>query len=760
MSTSRHTVPLPRRALAAAIVLALCLPLAAHAQDDFNLEEAAPAPVDADAIADLTTIYSHVEFGLGWLDDDAFRFGRFNGLDNGGAFAVFGLDWYRRAPYDSPDPTYTRLTVSDLGLDSRRASFEHGRQGNWRVRVDYAQLPMLRSDSGSTIFDGVGGNLLTLPAGWVPRQNTSGMTALAGALHPVELRTDRRRIGLGYDKRLSPRWELSTSYRQESKEGLKSIGGVIGNSGGNPRAVMLPEPVDYDTREAEIALRYTDSRKQFEVRYLVSLFDDATESLVWQNPYLAINGWAPSAGFPTGFGEISLPPDNQFHQASAGFGYTWNESLRLSADLAFGRMTQDEPFLPYTVNPVLAATITQPLPRDSLDGRIDTTVANVRLSGEPTAKFHWSASARYDDRDNQTPRDEYVYIGGDSMTQDTSAASNRRRYNEPYSYRETKLRAEAGYRFRPRTSLDGSVEERRTERTFAERERADETTWSINLRHAAADWFSGTLRFSRADRTGSTYHGDHPFLSGYDPGYTDTIPGGFENPPDLRKYYEADRTRDRFGLSLALTPGEHWSIGFDANRLKDDYRHSELGLRRSESRVYTLDLSFVPSARWSGHAFYTRESMEQDQAGVSTRGATRVEDAADPARHWFAHHDDDVRTYGAGFDWAAIEKRLDIGMDWISARTHGQIDVTGGSALTIAPLPPDRTRLTSLSLYGKYHLRRDLSVQARLWRERYRATDFALDDVEADQLANVILLGEDSDDYDVNVVTVSLTYRF
>jgi hypothetical protein len=196
MSTSRHTVPLPRRALAIAIVLALLAPAAALAQDDFSLEEAAPVEVDENALAELTTIYSHVEFGLGFLNDDSFRFGRFRGLDSDGVFGVFNLDWYKRAPYDSADPTYTRLTVNDLGLDSRTARFEHGRQGDYRVRVDYAQLPMLRSDSGSTIFNGAGGTLLTLPPGWVPRTNTSGMTALLPSLQPIELRHDRRRIGL------------------------------------------------------------------------------------------------------------------------------------------------------------------------------------------------------------------------------------------------------------------------------------------------------------------------------------------------------------------------------------------------------------------------------------------------------------------------------------------------------------------------------------------------------------------------------------
>jgi MtrB/PioB family decaheme-associated outer membrane protein len=748
----------PRHRLAAAVAVALLAPALACAQEGFDLQETPPEDKPAETV-DLTTIFSHVEFGLGWLDDDSFRFGRYSGLHSQGLFGVFGLDWNRRAPYDSADPTYSRLTIDNLGLDSRTASYERGRQGRWGVRVDYAQLPMLRSQTGSTPFLGVGSTELTLPANWVPAQTTAGMTTLMSSLNPVDIRHERRRFGVGVDWRINPRWDVSTSYRQEHKDGLKTIGAVIGNSGGNPRAAILPEPIDYRTREAEVAVRYADSRKQLELRYLVSVFEDAESSLTWSNPFSAINGWDASAGFPTGAGQLALPPDSQFHQGSAAFGYRWSERLRLSADLAFGRMTQDEDYLPYTINPVLAASITQPLPRGSLDGRIDTTVANVHLSGQPTDRFHWSASAHYDDRDNKTPRDEYVYIGGDSQLQDTTAISSRRRFNEPYSFREMRWKLDAGYRFGKRTQLSGSVERRDTDRTYSEREEAAETTWNLTLRHAASDWFTGSLRIQRANRDGSTYHGDHPFLSGYDPGYTDTIPGGFENPPGLRKYYQADRTRDRLAVNLAFTPG-NWNFGLDAQQVRDDYDHSELGLQYARNSVITIDAGYAPSENWSVYAFHTWEHVAQDQAGVSTRGGTRDIDVVDPTRLWWADHRDRIRTTGAGLDWKAKSGRLDLGLDYVLARSNGIVNVVTGSSLLFAPLPPNRTRLASLGLRARYRLADDLDLHVRWWNESYRATDFALDGVEANQLANVILLGEDSEDYDVNVVTVSFSYRF
>jgi MtrB/PioB family decaheme-associated outer membrane protein len=747
--------------LCAAILLALLAPCLVIAQDEFSLDEPEPPSEDAQARLDeLTRITSVIEFGFGYVDDDSFRFGRYRGLHESGGYGVLNIDWFRRGPWDGPDAGYTHVVARDLGLSTRSIAVEHGRQGSYRVRADYRQMPMYRSDSAQTIFNGVGSTRLTLPPNWVGAQNTAGMTQLLPSLGPVELRHERRRIGFGLDALLSERWDVTTNVRHENKQGLKSIGAVIGNSGGNPRAVLLPEPVDYETREADVALRYTDARRQLEFRYLVSLFDNGNRALSWQNPYSTIGGWQASVGFPNGFGQLALPPDNQFHQASVAGGYTWNNGLRLTSDVALGRMTQDEAFLPYTINPALAASVLQPLPRSSLDGRIDTTVANIRLSGRSGDRFHWNASARFDDRDNRTARAEYVYIGGDSALQNRAVNSSSRRFNEPYSFRETRLRVDAGYRLARRTKLTAVLESYDTERTYSEREQADETRLGLTLSHAATEWFNGSLRFIRADRTGSTYHGDEPFLSGYSPGYTSTVAGGWENPPGLRKFHQADRERDRWGANVTLTPGSHWSIGLDAQRVADDYHRSELGLTRSDSDVYTIDVSFVPSTHWSTYAFFSREDMDLAQKGQSIRTATRIADATDPARAWFATHADDVDTAGAGFQCNLLDSRLKLGADYVLARSRSQIDVSVGSALTAAALPPDRTRLTSVSLTARYRLRANLDLQGRIWNERFRSTDFALDTVEANQLANVILLGEESPDYDVNVVTLSLLYRF
>ncbi|OGI43679.1 MAG: hypothetical protein A2150_05780 [Candidatus Muproteobacteria bacterium RBG_16_64_11] len=746
-----------KRSLYLAIAAVWLMP-AANAADDMADKKSS----DSEAVRELTEVKSEIEIGIGYVSDDSFKFGKYNGLEKQGAFGVLDLDLRGRAPYDSASAKYWSLTGTDLGLDSRSLSYEQGEQGNYKLFLEYDQLPTFRSDSARTIFNGAGGTNLTLPAGWVPPGTTAGMTQFAPNLKDVDIETERRKVGLGFTKSFADKWDFKVSYKDEVKDGIKTIGAVFGNSGGNPRAALLPEPVDYSTRQLDAVLGYADSRKQFQLSYYMSLFNDKNDSLTWQNPYSAITGWDASTGYAAGGqGRLALPPDNQFHQVSASGGYNLSDKTRVSADVALGRMTQDQAFLPYTVNPTLAASIAQPLPRGSLDGRIDTTLINLKLASRPTADFHWSASLRHDDRDNQTPRNEYVYIGGDSQTQDTAVASSRRRYNEPYSFTENQLKLDTGYKLAKRTELSAGFQRSDTERTYSEREEAEENTYRLGLRAGFTDTLSGGLRLSHADRSGSTYHGDEPFLSSYSPGYTPTVPGGWENHPDLRKYFQADRTRDKLALFATFAPGEKVTLGFNASYLRDDYTASEMGLTASKAGQYTVDATYAATETVTLYSFYSYEDFKSDQDGRAfSGGAVKLAQSSDPTRDWFASHRDRVNTLGAGVKHTIAKNKFDVGADYIYAASKSDVDVTTGSALTSGPLPTVPTRLNSLSLYGKYQLQKNMSLKARYRVEKYRSDDWALDGVEPNTLANAILLGEDSPDYRVHVITLSVGYRF
>lgn len=775
------------RALCLAIAMALALPAAAFAQEAQTApaasaeqqasqeEQAKPEEAgssvqgelfsieesdEPEVLRELTQIHNVVDFGFIYVSDDSYKFGRYTGLADKGFYALLNIDWFERGAWDDESARYWRFTGENLGLDSREAGFEYGVQGKYKVYIDYDEIPNYYSDSGSTIFTNPGSTSLDLPSNWVGSGTTAGMTQLLPSLQPIDLKTERRRTGLGYNGIINRNWDYSLSYRHESKEGTKSTGAIFGTNGGNPRAVIAPEPVDYTTEQIDASVRYTSRKFQLEAAYYLSLFSDANTALQWANPYTTISGWAAGTGYPSGVGQLGLPPDSRFEQASLSAGYNFSEATRLSGSFSSGRMTQNDTFLPYTDIASLAASITQPLPRDSLDGEIDTTVFNLRLSSRPTSDFAWNMSYRYDDRDNQTPRSEYVYIAGDAQTQNTAVTSNTRRFNEPYSYRNEDFKVDASYRLFGNTDVSLGAQFSTIDRTYTEREQADEDTYTLGFNTAISDQLNSHIRYSHAKRDGSTYVGNEPFLSGYSPGYTSTTPG-WDNHPQLVRFYQANRDRDQLAINVEFTPTEALTLGAGLDYTDDQYNESEVGLVDATSESVTFDAVYAPSELWSIYGFYTYESLSANQNGHSfSGGAVQVAQAADPKREWSAHQRERVDSTGFGYKRTTTSGRFDFGLDYLRSKSWAGYDFAVGSALTTKPLPRDTTVLDSLNLYATYKMRDNLSVRMAYWYEEYSSSDWAVDGIDANQLANVILLGEDSPDYNDNVVSLSMIYRF
>ena len=182
VNARRFELPDPKlRALCLAIAIALALPAAALAQDaqeaaqtatqaasedeaqaeeaDSSTEGELFAIEDSDEpelLRELTQIHNEVEFGVYWVSDDSYKFGRYTGLNEEGVYLLLDFDVYERGAWDDASARYWRFTGENLGLDSRSAGFEYGVQGKYKVYVDYDQIPNYYSDSASTIFEGAG----------------------------------------------------------------------------------------------------------------------------------------------------------------------------------------------------------------------------------------------------------------------------------------------------------------------------------------------------------------------------------------------------------------------------------------------------------------------------------------------------------------------------------------------------------------------------------------------------------------------------
>jgi len=132
-------------------------------------------------------------------------------------------------------------------------------------------------------------------------------------------------------------------------------------------------------------------------------------------------------------------------------------------------MKQDDPFIPYSINPACSDL---PLPRTSLDGELETSTFNLagKLSARLNSRLSFTARAKHNERNNKTPVDLYTPVATDLFP--TSA-----RYNRPYSFERDQYSADLRFRAHRAVRLSAGARQENTDRTLQAISRSEETTW-------------------------------------------------------------------------------------------------------------------------------------------------------------------------------------------------------------------------------------------------------------------------------------------
>ena len=737
MKTRPNTI---RNAL---VLTLLTVPLMAGAQDP-----------DGDAADDLEMEFTA---GLYYLDEDSYRFGKYTGLTDDGAEALFDFRIEKRPAWDSGDPVRWRLQGWRLGLDSRRLEFDYKDLGTQSFNAHYREIPNNRFSDGATPYRGVGGGTLPLAQSWAvaPGSNTTaGFLALEQSLANLKIDTLRRRMDLSYDRKLSSTWSVDIDYRHEIKNGERTVAGIFGSTGGNPRGVILPAPVDYTTDIVEAMFRYATSRVQFGVGGYASFFSNDETSLVWQNAFGRQPGWAESVSFPDAQGRMALEPDNSYIQVKGYAGFNLAAGTRLTFDAAYGKMEQDDALLPYTINPNLI--VHTPLPLNSADAEINTTMFNARLTTQLARRLGLAVNYFYDDRDNKTPRANFPYIAGDSQNQRPVLSG---RINLPYSYTKHKADAVATYRVNGGFRFKGGVEYSDYSRDYSEVNESDELTWLAGVKITGLETAAFHFDYRNSSRDVDAYIGNRPFIQSHVPGSVGE--DEWENHPLLRKYFQTDRDRDEYRFRADFYPTGQLNVGLSASHSKDDYGDGYFGLREAKIRSRTIDFGWFPMENTSLTAFYTKDKYDAFQTSRTFRNAAG---AADPANDWSTDTADEVDTYnvalvfgeiGAGNGWSGFE----LGFDYTYSNTESLIDVQAVAGNTL-PLPELGSKFRSFSAWGRVAVGARSSIRLSVENNKLDTEDFALDGVVPATLTNVLLLGESAANYDLILVTGSWTLHF
>jgi MtrB/PioB family decaheme-associated outer membrane protein len=553
--------------------------------------------------------------------------------------------------------------------------------------------------------------VLTLPAGF-PAPSTAAMP-LAGTLQPVDIGYKRSRYDLRASWLAGEDWTHRISLRHDVRDGTQRIGGSFFSS-----ASQLVAPLDQVTDQLELATAYNGRRVQASLAYSASLFRNGPDSLTWSNPFTT--GIIGSAS-----GQLALAPDNQFHQILASLGYEVTPKIRTSFELAVGRMTQDAPFLPATLNPTLGVPA---LPAASLHGRADTLNASARISAEATERLRLTGSVSRDERDNRTPT-----LAWPAVSTDMFVGVNPR-INQPYSFTDDRIKLGGDYRGPGAIKASFGLEHDTRHRTLQETDATREATVWVRVSTALRPNVSLALKLAHAERDNSDYR----VVPAIDPA---------ENPL-LRKFNQAQRSRDVAGLRSDIAISESINIGLSLDVTNDDYRHSLVGLTDGRSIDVGADLALAVSDETQLRLYAQGERIRSRQAGSQLFGQP----------DWFGRTRDAFDVLGVGFRHLALKGKLQFDGDLTVARSRSRISVETGASSP--PFPTAATARDTLKLGATYRLRDDLSLIGSWWYERYDAQDWRLDGVLPDTVPNLLALGQQPPRYHVNVFALVLRYRF
>ena len=647
-----------------------------------------------------------LDVGATYVSDDVLRHGNGNGLDDIGTFAdVNGEGRYAGDEY--------RLTwrAEDLGLSSRVFEIDASKSGVFDFHVGYRALPYRRFGTARTVLGSDGPDALTLPAGWVRAGTTHSMPALSSSLRLRSVESDRQIVNLGSAWTPFDRLSVYAKFQRQNRDGVTISGGSSFT-----QASLLPRFLDHETDRVDAGLRYVFDHGHIGIAWYGSFFDNSQDSLSWETPFLTSPG-AESL-------RIATAPDNDFQQfsLSGAFGVAaWDTVVSFS--LANGQGEQDESLLPYTINPNVNSAA---LPRVTTGAKVDTANYNLTLSSRPIANGRVRLRYRYDERENQTPVDDWNRIIVDVFD------SGENEQNVPYSFERSRLGISGELLVWKDIRISGGYERKELTRDFQEvAEQTTDAGWG-QLRWRPFDWLNLRVKGGTDERD----------IDRYD----ESVAVSLGQNPLLRKYNLAYRFRSYGELSATVSPpASTWSFTTTARLADDRYNKSLLGMTDSEELRVTADFSVAIGDNASLFVLAGREEIDALQTGSEQFAAW----------DWLARHDDDFTHVGFGGRWRDPDGKFDLRVDFNRGEGETRIRLDSLSGAQSA-LPELVSTLDSVRVSGSYRLSERLSTTLSFRFESFELDDWAL--VAPDTLPTVLTLGARAYDYSIWALGLGVRY--
>lgn len=647
----------------------------------FQFPPALPIWDELERTASGWEISGQVEFGFigGSTGDRNAQYQIYQDLASGPILNSFDL-----VLQDPAAAAYVEATGGGVGRHDQYYGLEFGRYHAWKVKLFFNETPHLYTDQYKTLWSGIGTGNLTLLPGLTPggtgsnAADNAAVAARALAGPDIILGLVRRKSGVRFDVDLSSTWKAYVSYTHEDRKGARPFGAVWGDVNTNGTApIDVPEPIDDTTHEILAGITHTDELNTFNLRLSASFYRNHIDTLTFQEPYTIPprpgETTVPASGAFTQ-GRMDLAPDNRAYNARAEYTRSLPKFLRgyFTAVVSAGRWRQNDALIPYTTIPDIGLANVQLLPGGAWDttgslsratagAGMDTRLADLTLSLNPTIDFNLKLKARADEVSNDTDpfllvNPNAVYLDADpaapgnqtqgltlngltgvwgrvvndgtgqSVLLGTSAnpAGNIPIKSVYYGSRQYRFGTTADYRLSKTASLNADVEREITARDNRLRDR----TWEDKAKIGFVDRGLGdaTLRLSYEfdRRRGSDYH-----LSTYDASFSPalfpmpTAPGSdvttwaVRNDSGFETLDLADRDRQIANLRVDWMVRSNLDAGLAAQARESEYPGSMLGRTRQGQRSVNLDLNYQPSPHRTFYGFYSYQYGTFRQDSIS-----------------------------------------------------------------------------------------------------------------------------------------------
>ncbi|MFA6268167.1 MAG: MtrB/PioB family decaheme-associated outer membrane protein, partial [Pseudolabrys sp.] len=727
-------------AVRSALAAMIAMPMMASAADTLE-----------DEVATIRRPTNYVEGGVTGVSESSAKFGEYNGLNENAAlignFSVRGGDAYLG------DAGRSRWGVhgSDLGTTSRELGVTIENQGSWYLNFGYDQLRHNITDTYQTPQQGsMGGNTFTLPADFgvfnaaaAPSARTLNATQL-GAFHTEEVSSTRKNSSLAAGVHLTPHLNLKFDFNNLVQDGAKLIGaGALGNitvpttaTTWRAEAVaILMNPTDYETNTFNLGLNWVGDKGHLSGSYHASIFKDSYDRLSYQNPMMSAAAAPPAGTYQTT--TLSTAPDNQLHQLQLSGGYAFTPATKLTGGLSYGRTTQNDNFL--TGMPEIGFS-----PASSLNGKVITKHADVKLVNQAARNLALSAALKYNERDNRTPSNIYSYLALNNATMDRAA-------NAPYSNKKTELELAGDLRFGGGQSIKLAYDFEKTSRWCNNYALATdcvvatdntENKLGLTYRTKLGEAMRMNVGYAFAKRTGDYDHNAITPLGGLDAGSLVAV-----NAQDYPGYYAvtySERKRHLLKAGLNWQASERLDFGLDGRYADDEY-DATLGVQNGQTASINLDATFSYSDDSSVSAYVNWHHAKKDMrigaagnqslpAGVGTNTGTSYAALVAPSNVWTNELTEDGNAVGLATAHRLMGGKLELKGDLsysLDKSTYSTKLLYPAAAacdapgtLTCGDLPAIRTELVTLKLFGIYALDKSSKVSVGYLYQKLKSDDY------------------------------------